>query len=151
MSYEHDLNHLLIAIVVSIVILPFLAKATDHQVGGDYGWGLDGNYKVWAQSQEFYVGDTLVFKYRMGDHNVMKVNESDYETCTAPPGAAALFSGDDVVELTTPGNKLVHLRDAGPLHRRQPEACHYCASKLTTIFLSSSSTKLFFLFLHSNV
>lgn len=41
----------------------------------------------------------------MGDHNVMKVNESDYETCTAPPGAAALFSGDDVVELTTPGNK----------------------------------------------
>lgn len=59
MSYEHDLNHLLIAIVVSIVILPFLAKATDHQVGGDYGWGLDGNYKVWAQSQEFYVGDTL--------------------------------------------------------------------------------------------
>ncbi|KAM0951932.1 putative Phytocyanin domain, cupredoxin [Dioscorea sansibarensis] len=35
----------------------------------------------------------------------MNVSESDFETCTAPPGTTTLVSGDDVVELTTPGNK----------------------------------------------
>ncbi|KAK9289425.1 hypothetical protein L1049_007580 [Liquidambar formosana] len=44
-----------------------------------------------------------IFTYAAGDHNVLKLNESRYETYIAPPSNEALTSGFDTVNLTTPG------------------------------------------------
>ena len=44
-------------------------------------------------------GDVLVFKYDPSAHNVVAVNATGYNSCTAPRGAKALRSGNDRVTL----------------------------------------------------
>lgn len=46
-----------------------------------------------------------VFKYTQGDHNVYKVNGTQFHNCTIPNDQNALSTGNDVIELKTPGRK----------------------------------------------
>ncbi|KAD6453476.1 hypothetical protein R6Q59_015360 [Mikania micrantha] len=74
-------------------------------VGDDSGWTLNFDYQTWAMGKEFVVGDTLVFIYSAGAHNVYKVNGTDFQQCNIPVSSVPLVSGYDVVTLTTPGKK----------------------------------------------
>ncbi|GFY93484.1 hypothetical protein Acr_08g0018800 [Actinidia rufa] len=79
--------------------------ATEFWVGDATGWTKDFDYQAWAKDKMFYVGDKLVFKYQVGNHNVFKVNRTAFKDCTIPPANGALTSGNDVITLMTPGNK----------------------------------------------
>ncbi|XP_059435366.1 blue copper protein 1b-like [Corylus avellana] len=48
---------------------------------------------------------SVVFKYKEGVHNVLKVNGTGFQQCVAPLGIEALISGNDVITLATSGRK----------------------------------------------
>ncbi|ONK74276.1 uncharacterized protein A4U43_C03F4590 [Asparagus officinalis] len=76
-----------------------------HVVGDGKGWTLKFNYTAWAEGRQFRVGDTLVFNYAVGAHNVFKVSGSAFEHCSVPPENEAMATGNDVITLATPGKK----------------------------------------------
>ncbi|KAE9459496.1 hypothetical protein C3L33_08611, partial [Rhododendron williamsianum] len=94
---------ILVALAIFAVAFPS-TLATQWTVGGSPGWRLGVNYTEWAAGITFVVGDTLVFNYTQGSHNVIKVPVPDYVNCTIPVTAVPLTTGDDVIPLTTLGN-----------------------------------------------
>ncbi|WOK99475.1 hypothetical protein Cni_G08187 [Canna indica] len=95
---------LAVALAILAVALP-LAMAADIVVGGDNGWMPDFNYTLWAEGQEFIVGDNLIFKYNEGDHNVIPVGGAEFKACRAGGEDKVLSSGNDVLPLKTTGKK----------------------------------------------
>ncbi|XP_059296123.1 blue copper protein-like [Lycium ferocissimum] len=81
------------------------APPMKYWVGGDKGWTIDVDYQAWAKDKTFKVGDTLVFKYTKGHHNVLKVNQTAFKDCIATAPSEALTSGNDAITLTSPGKK----------------------------------------------
>ncbi|CAN1245795.1 Blue copper protein [Linum grandiflorum] len=80
----------------------------DFIVGDNYGWTTNFDYQSWAKGKDFRVGDRLIFKYPMGDHNVYKANGTEFQNCEVPMAASrglAMTSGNDIVTLATPGRK----------------------------------------------
>ncbi|KAK1429308.1 hypothetical protein QVD17_11514 [Tagetes erecta] len=99
-------SHVVMFVVISIaLLLPMTTVATEYVVGDDSGWTTNFDYQNWAKDKQFYVGDTLVFKYQAGAHNVYKVNASSFASCTIPEPGTGLKSGHDVVTLAAPGKK----------------------------------------------
>ncbi|XP_058221791.1 blue copper protein 1a-like [Rhododendron vialii] len=94
---------ILVALAIFAVAFPS-TLATQWTVGGSAEWNLNVSYVEWAAKQTFVVGDSLVFNYKPGTHNVIKVSVPDYVSCTIPVGAVPLTTGDDVIQLQTPGN-----------------------------------------------
>ncbi|KAI4377886.1 hypothetical protein MLD38_015447 [Melastoma candidum] len=92
-----------VAAMVAIFVPSTMAK--DYVVGDDNGWMQNFDYQAWAQGKQFYVGDTLLFKYPEGVHNVRKVNGTAFQQCVAPADADSLTSGNDIVTLAKPGPK----------------------------------------------
>ncbi|URE14673.1 Plastocyanin-like domain [Musa troglodytarum] len=84
-----------------------VAAATSHTVGGSTGWTIPPNatfYPEWAASQTFAIGDTLVFNFATGSHDVMEVAKSDYESCsTANPIGSTITTGPASVAITSAG------------------------------------------------
>lgn len=66
---------------------------TRHVVGDTTGWAIPTNgasfYTNWASNKTFTVGDTLVFNYASGQHDVAKVTKTAYDSCN---GANTLFT-----------------------------------------------------------
>jgi hypothetical protein len=56
------------------------------------------------ESINFFLG--AVFRYRLGDHNVLKVIGTNFQQCVAPAGIELFTSGNNVITLPTPGEKL---------------------------------------------
>ncbi|KAH6778941.1 hypothetical protein C2S52_010178 [Perilla frutescens var. hirtella] len=90
-------------VIVAATAAP--AFAVDYIVGDDAGWNLNVNYTEWAEGKEFYVGDRIIFKYVVGDHNVYKVNGTAFQQCAVPPPSESLTSGNDIITLAAPGRK----------------------------------------------
>ncbi|XP_019254103.1 PREDICTED: mavicyanin-like [Nicotiana attenuata] len=61
------------------------AMATEHWVGDDQGWKLNFDYKAWAESKEFHFSSNRGF--------------------TMCSNAEPLNSGNDVIELKSPGKR----------------------------------------------
>ncbi|KAK7276314.1 hypothetical protein RIF29_17453 [Crotalaria pallida] len=99
------LSRLSMLVVIAIIFLPSIAIAKEFVVGDDKGWTIGVDYQAWAANKVFVVGDKLVFKYAVGDHNVFKVNGTAFQSCTVPPPSEALSTGSDTIELATPGRK----------------------------------------------
>ncbi|KAF5478272.1 hypothetical protein F2P56_004846 [Juglans regia] len=89
--------------ILAILVPSILAK--EIKVGDDKGWTINFDYQAWAKGKEFVVGDKLVFMYPQGDHNVIKVDGSGFQQCVAPANAEPLTTGNDVINLTSPGQK----------------------------------------------
>ncbi|VFQ89675.1 unnamed protein product [Cuscuta campestris] len=54
-----------------------------------------------ANGKTFRAGDTLLFKYSPGFHNVVEVDKATYDKCGTPPAKAKVYaSGSDRVTLT---------------------------------------------------
>ncbi|KAB2631703.1 stellacyanin-like [Pyrus ussuriensis x Pyrus communis] len=100
-------NKFLTLVTLVVILLPTIAMATDFVVGGDSGWTTGVDYPNWAKDKTFHVGDALVFKYSNPPHNVFKVNGTGFKECVKPTAndQAPLTSGNDRIELKTPGNK----------------------------------------------
>ncbi|KAK4489185.1 hypothetical protein RD792_004979 [Penstemon davidsonii] len=90
------------AIFVTIMVLGLmlhsnLAHGMTYTVGDSRGWDFD--VAGWENGKKFHSGDTLVFKYSEGAHNVVVVNKSDYDSCNVPDNATTFSSGNDKVKL----------------------------------------------------
>ncbi|WVZ08187.1 hypothetical protein V8G54_021533 [Vigna mungo] len=99
------LSPLTILVVIATIFLPSIAVAKDIVVGDDHGWTVGFDYSAWAADKTFFVGDVLVFKYAVGEHNVFKVNGTAFQSCTVPPPSQALTTGSDRIVLAIPGRK----------------------------------------------
>ncbi|WOL19301.1 basic blue protein-like [Canna indica] len=78
-----------------IVCLPLHSLAATHIVGDSQGWGFM-SYTNWVNGKSFAAGDTLVFNYQAGLHNVVPVNAAGYRSCKASGSAStAATSGND--------------------------------------------------------
>ncbi|KAJ0714649.1 putative Phytocyanin domain, cupredoxin [Helianthus annuus] len=97
-------NHIMIVLTLFVVaLLPTTTIATEYTVGDGSGWTVQYDYQAWAKNKDFKVGDTLVFNYPKGIHNVFKVNGSSYADCIIPPPDQAYTSGHDVIALPVAG------------------------------------------------
>ncbi|KAL1308127.1 hypothetical protein HN51_050057 [Arachis hypogaea] len=95
-----------IMIVIVTIFFPCIAMGTEYVVGDHHGWATGFDYNIWAADKVFKVGDSLVFRYEVGQHNVYKVNATAFQNCTVPSNHSdALRSGNDVIVLASPGQK----------------------------------------------
>ncbi|XP_047342809.1 early nodulin-like protein 1 [Impatiens glandulifera] len=71
--------------VFTAFLAAIIGSSTAHQfvVGGKSGWIINPseNYNHWAERTRFHVNDTLVFKYKNREDNVLIVNRRDYDSC----------------------------------------------------------------------
>ncbi|KAI3445660.1 hypothetical protein Pfo_002325 [Paulownia fortunei] len=93
------------AVVVAMVVIVGMvvvfhcevAEAATYTVGGSGGWTF--NVATWPKGKRFRAGDTLVFNYNSGIHNVVAVNKGGYNGCTTPGGAKVYQTGKDQIKL----------------------------------------------------
>ncbi|KAL0384545.1 UNVERIFIED_CONTAM: Basic blue protein [Sesamum radiatum] len=93
------------AVVVGVVVTVALAvafhfevaEAATYTVGGAGGWTF--NVAAWPKGKRFRAGDTLVFNYYSGAHNVVAVDKGGYDGCSSPAGAKVYQTGKDQIKL----------------------------------------------------
>ncbi|CAL1375552.1 unnamed protein product [Linum trigynum] len=93
------------AVAALAVFAPMTASAKQYVVGDENGWTKDFDYTTWTAGKQFFVGDSLVFNYPAGKHNVFKVNGTDFMQCSKPLVGAPLTTGSDEIPLKTTGRK----------------------------------------------
>ncbi|GLJ09056.1 hypothetical protein SUGI_0100950 [Cryptomeria japonica] len=81
------------------------AEATDYTVGDAQQWGFGANYTTWASSKTFLVGDTLVFIYANGAHDVLEVQKSAYDSCATSNPTKQYTDGNTRISLTSSGTR----------------------------------------------
>ncbi|KDP40154.1 hypothetical protein JCGZ_02152 [Jatropha curcas] len=95
--------------VVLLLIMAFMSQVIDavvYKVGDSAGWTTIGNvdYKQWAATKTFQVGDVIVFEYNSQFHNVMRVTHEMYKTCNASAPLATYTTGNDSITIKTRGH-----------------------------------------------
>nr|GFA12146.1 mavicyanin-like [Tanacetum cinerariifolium] len=77
-----------------------------YLVGEGRGWTSIGHidYKTWAATKHFQVGDSIVFRYAKKFHNVVRVSYENYKSCNATNPYATYTSGNDIFTIRSPGN-----------------------------------------------
>ncbi|GKV24720.1 hypothetical protein SLEP1_g34301 [Rubroshorea leprosula] len=79
------LNMLFLATIALAAFLQNSAAQSTYNVGDALGWTVPSNgavfYSTWAGNKTFRVGDTLVFNFASGSHNVAGVLKADFDAC----------------------------------------------------------------------
>ncbi|KAL6124350.1 hypothetical protein ACLB2K_076863 [Fragaria x ananassa] len=79
-----------LAVIALFAVSPSM-EATQYIVGDDQGWNSGVDYYSWMDGKTFHVGDSLVFNYVPGDHNVVVAANSDvYDKCATTPNLGGL-------------------------------------------------------------
>ncbi|KAI9087250.1 hypothetical protein K1719_030885 [Acacia pycnantha] len=101
------ISGLLLLFCFTVVLLSNsgMAQAATFTVGDGGGWSF--NTQGWPQGKRFRAGDTLVFNYRSGTHNVVVVNKDGYNACRTPRGAKVFTSGKDQMKLVRGPNYFI--------------------------------------------
>ncbi|CAM6091302.1 unnamed protein product [Calypogeia fissa] len=87
-----------VLLCVLLMVNSFAAAAVVN-VGGSGGWTIQRYGHMTLKR-----GDTLVFNYRRGLHNVMQVTKGVFNSCRVTSRPISTFvSGEDFVKLNTPG------------------------------------------------
>ncbi|XP_009612880.1 blue copper protein-like [Nicotiana tomentosiformis] len=86
---------------------PTVAAQT-YTVGGNMGWnvpttGGPNAYQTWANGKSFKVGDTLVFNFVNGRHNVAMVSKAAYDSCNTTSTINTINTGPARITLTNSG------------------------------------------------
>ncbi|XP_044958152.1 blue copper protein-like [Hordeum vulgare subsp. vulgare] len=92
----------LAALAVLLLVIT-TASAAKYTVGDSSGWTTGADYTTWASDKKIKVGDSLVFNYAGGAHNVAEVSAADYASCSAANALSSDGSGTTTVALKTAG------------------------------------------------
>ncbi|KAM7260486.1 hypothetical protein ACFE04_016227 [Oxalis oulophora] len=97
---------LVVVIMVWSVFEMSHAAARVYKVGDNSGWTTIGNvdYKQWAATKNFKVGDIIRFEYNAQFHNVMQVTHAMYRACNVSAPLATYTTGNDSVTVTKFGH-----------------------------------------------
>ncbi|KAK9282527.1 hypothetical protein L1049_005447 [Liquidambar formosana] len=89
-----------------IMALCGVSMAAVYKVGDSVGWTTEGpvDYKKWASSKTFRVGDILIFEYNPEYHNVKQVKHPDFHSCNATYPVATYTSGNDSITIKRHGH-----------------------------------------------
>ncbi|XP_076902864.1 basic blue protein-like [Bidens hawaiensis] len=82
-----------------------VAQAASYPVGDAKGWSM--NVNGWEKGKTFKVGDTLVFNYAKGAHNVVVVTKAGFDACKAAPSDKVYISGKDQINLVNGTNYFI--------------------------------------------
>ncbi|KAL8139564.1 hypothetical protein V2J09_005585 [Rumex salicifolius] len=90
--------------VVNLLINP--CKGEVYMVGDSTGWTSVAHfdYRRWASTKTFRIGDVVVFIYVQRFHNVMQVSQDAYEACNASFPISIHTSGSDSIVITGYGH-----------------------------------------------
>ncbi|XP_057831409.1 blue copper protein-like [Cryptomeria japonica] len=117
------------------------AEATDYTVGDAQQWGFGVNYTTWASSKTFLVGDTLVFTYANGAHDVLEVQKSAYDSCATSNPTKQYTDGNTRISLTSSGTRYFICGITGHCSGGMKVAVTVSAGTSTTPSAPSPSTK----------
>ncbi|XP_039033359.1 blue copper protein-like [Hibiscus syriacus] len=81
---EKRLNIVFIATLAIAALFQSSLAQRDYVVGDALGWVIppgSSTYPTWAANRTFAVGDTLVFNFINGAHDVTKVTRANYDSC----------------------------------------------------------------------
>ncbi|XVE81586.1 hypothetical protein DITRI_Ditri15bG0076700 [Diplodiscus trichospermus] len=94
------------ALLLIMAALLQLSHAAVYKVGDSAGWTTIGNidYKQWAATKTFQVGDIILFEYNAQFHNVMRVTHPMYKACNTSAPLVTYTSGNDSINITTKGH-----------------------------------------------
>ncbi|XP_076936851.1 stellacyanin-like [Bidens hawaiensis] len=100
---------MMVAVIAIVsVCVPSTVAQTSHTVGDTFGWNVtnDGSvtYTNWAARQTFAVGDTLVFNFTTGFHDVAEVSQAAFGPCTITNPISNDPNGPATITLSTAGN-----------------------------------------------
>ncbi|XP_077220597.1 early nodulin-like protein 11 [Tasmannia lanceolata] len=103
------LKGLIGCVLVISALLHCTAAQTRHVVGGQsLGWtvppGGAATYTTWAASQTFMVGDTLVFNFVTGTHDVTQVSRANYDACNGTSPISRITTGPASVVINSTGD-----------------------------------------------
>ncbi|CAI8610338.1 unnamed protein product [Vicia faba] len=103
-----NLNILVFVLLVANLLHGSLAQ-TRHVVGDTKGWTIPNDgasfYVNWASKNTFTVGDTIVFNFPTGAHDVAKVTKSAFDGCNVANTLSMLTNGPATVTLTETGQQ----------------------------------------------
>lgn len=104
------LNALALLLFLSVATLLHGSSAqTQHVVGDNTGWtvppGGASTYTNWASNQTFKQGDTLVFNFATGQHDVAKVTKAAFDACNTGNTIFTLNNGPASVKLNESGEQ----------------------------------------------
>ncbi|KAG6767524.1 hypothetical protein POTOM_028730 [Populus tomentosa] len=82
-----------------------LAMAANYTVGGpNGGWDATTNLQAWASSNNFLVGDNLIFQYGLM-HDVIEVSKAGYDSCQTTSPLQSYSGGTTAIPLSSPGKR----------------------------------------------
>ncbi|KAM3279270.1 hypothetical protein ACQJBY_046534 [Aegilops geniculata] len=87
----------LLVLLLAVCCTTTLVHDKEWIVGDDKGWtiGISG----WENGKRFKSGDVLVFKYESAMHNLVQVEEHDYNSCSVVGPSKFYNSGNDHIQL----------------------------------------------------
>ncbi|KAK9060715.1 hypothetical protein SSX86_021421 [Deinandra increscens subsp. villosa] len=99
---------MMMSMVMMMMMVASTMAQTRHVVGGDaLGWTIPSGgapeYATWASQQTFNVGDSLVFNFTTGNHNVAEVSQAAFGPCTTANTLSIATNGPATVPLTAAG------------------------------------------------
>ncbi|CAA6670387.1 unnamed protein product [Spirodela intermedia] len=98
----------LLFLILAVVYAATGALAATFQVGDNQMWSIPSSssyYTDWANGQTFAVGDSLVFNFNTGAHDVLEVTRANYDACTTSNPIMTHNTGPATVELTAAGTR----------------------------------------------
>ncbi|XP_043697575.1 umecyanin-like [Telopea speciosissima] len=105
---DSRMGSLLGCLFIVAALLQGGAAQVTHVVGGNVGWTIPASgfsYDTWAANQTFRAGDTLIFNFQTGAHDVAVVSAADYTACTkGNPIGTILNTGPASIKINTTGN-----------------------------------------------
>ncbi|KAK7264905.1 hypothetical protein RJT34_32518 [Clitoria ternatea] len=103
------MNALVLVLFAVATLFHCSSAQTRHVVGDAIGWtipsGGAATYTTWASNQTFREGDTLVFNFTTGQHDVAKVTKSAYDACNGGSTLLTIMNGPASVTLNETGEQ----------------------------------------------
>ncbi|GMY35840.1 umecyanin [Fagus crenata] len=98
------------SMAILFVVLTAVVHVTEaaEYVVGNATWSVPSSttfYTTWAQQYNFSVGDTLVFNFATGAHDVATVSKAAYDACTLTNTLSLNTTGPFTFTLTSAGEQ----------------------------------------------
>ncbi|KAI4317791.1 hypothetical protein L6164_025634 [Bauhinia variegata] len=97
---------LMVLLMMMAAVGVSVSEAAVYKVGDSAGWTTIGNvnYKNWAATKTFKLGDVIIFEYNSQFHNVMRVTHEMYKSCNGTSPIATFSTGNDSIKITNYGH-----------------------------------------------